>query len=126
MKIKFLLVALFLLFHAATTLPQAVTPTNHTQPVPRARVIVFVHGLHGSRESWRDSNGAYWPDMIRTDPRFAYSDVEVAEYPTPARRPPNSRLATDKIERDFAITPRPWRDAVRDVVDELLSNKKAD
>jgi orotidine-5'-phosphate decarboxylase len=28
---------------------------NHTQPVPRARVIVFVHGIHGSRESWRAS-----------------------------------------------------------------------
>jgi len=47
-------------------------------------VIVFVHGLHGSRETWRAANRAYWPDMIRTDPRFAYSDVEVAEYPTPA------------------------------------------
>lgn len=60
-----------------------------TQPVPPTpargtRVIVFVHGLHGSRESWRASNGAYWPDMIRTDTRFAYSDVEVAEYPTPS------------------------------------------
>lgn len=59
------------------------------QPAPaapgkRARVIVFVHGLHGSRDSWRAVNGAYWPDMVRTDPRFAYSDVEVAEYPTPA------------------------------------------
>jgi pimeloyl-ACP methyl ester carboxylesterase len=43
-----------------------------------------VHGLHGSRESWRATNGAYWPDMIRKDPRFAYSDVDVAEYPTPS------------------------------------------
>jgi pimeloyl-ACP methyl ester carboxylesterase len=44
---------------------------------------VFVQGLHANRESWRASNGAYWPDLIRTDPRFAYSDVDVAEYPTP-------------------------------------------
>ena len=43
-----------------------------------------MHGLHGSRDSWRASNGAYWPDLIRKDPRFAYSDVEVAEYPTPS------------------------------------------
>ncbi len=49
----------------------------------RARVIVFVHGIHGSHESFKASNGAYWPEMIRTDPHFAYSDVEVAEYPSP-------------------------------------------
>jgi dTDP-4-dehydrorhamnose reductase len=46
--------------------------------------------------------------------------ITTAEYPTPARRPANSRLATDKIGRDFAISPRPWRDAVKDVVDSLL------
>jgi len=56
-----------------------------TRQPPRARVIVFVHGIHGSRESWRASNGAYWPDLIRTDPRFAYSDVDVAQYPTPPK-----------------------------------------
>src|ERR1035437_5588230 len=84
MKIMLVLVALFLLFHASSLFSQVAARQDHTQSVPRARVIVFVHGLHGSRESWRASNGAYWPDLIRTDPRFAYSDVEVAEYPTPA------------------------------------------
>jgi pimeloyl-ACP methyl ester carboxylesterase len=64
--------------------PQAKVQQDPAQQVPRARVIVFVHGLHGSRESWRAANGAYWPDLVRTDPRFAYSDVDVAEYPTPA------------------------------------------
>jgi pimeloyl-ACP methyl ester carboxylesterase len=83
-KIKFVLVALLLLFGASATFPQTTTQQAQAQPVPRARVIVFVHGIHGSRESWRAANGAYWPDLIRTDPRFAYSDVEVAEYPTPA------------------------------------------
>ena len=83
-KIKLVLIASFLLFHASPFYPQAVPQPSYTQPVPRARVIVFVHGLHGSRESWRAANRAYWPDLIRTDPRFAYSDVDVAEYPTPA------------------------------------------
>jgi pimeloyl-ACP methyl ester carboxylesterase len=55
-----------------------------TQAPVHPRVIVFVHGLHGDRSSWRAANGAYWPDMVRTDPRFAYSDVVVAEYPSPA------------------------------------------
>lgn len=50
----------------------------------KPRVIVFVHGLHGNRETWRASNGAYWPQLIQTDPHFQKSDVVVAEYPTPS------------------------------------------
>ncbi|MGC1300583.1 MAG: hypothetical protein WA869_36610, partial [Alloacidobacterium sp.] len=93
-KIKFVLVALCLLFHAFASFSQAAIQQNQTLAAPRARVIVFVHGLHGSRESWRASNGAYWPDLIRTDPRFAYSDVEVAEYPTPAS---NGRMSSVQL-----------------------------
>jgi len=84
MKIRLVPVALFLLFHVSQALAQAALQQDHTQPVPPARVIVFVHGIHGSRESWRAANGAYWPDLVRTDPRLAYSDVDVAEYPTPS------------------------------------------
>jgi pimeloyl-ACP methyl ester carboxylesterase len=89
-KIAVALAALFFLSGTATCCPQstpAARPAPQSPPpqsVLRPRVIVFVHGLHGSRESWRASNGAYWPEMIRTDPRFAFSDVVVAEYPTPA------------------------------------------
>ena len=49
----------------------------------KPRVIVFVHGIHGNRETWRASNGAYWPQLIQTDTHFQKSDVVVAEYPTP-------------------------------------------
>jgi len=86
MKIEFKLVllAVLLLFRTSAIFPQAAPPQDYAHAVPRARAIVFVHGIHGSRESWRAANGAYWPEMIRTDPRFAYSDVEVAEYPTPS------------------------------------------
>jgi pimeloyl-ACP methyl ester carboxylesterase len=93
-KINCALVVLFLLFHASSSFSQAAIQPSQTQPSPRARVIVFVHGLHGSRESWRAANGAYWPDMIRTDPRFAYSDVDVAEYPTPAS---NGRMSSVQL-----------------------------
>jgi pimeloyl-ACP methyl ester carboxylesterase len=52
----------------------------------KPRVIVFVHGLHGDRETWRASNGEYWPQLIQSDLHFQQSDVVVAEYPTPSRR----------------------------------------
>lgn len=52
----------------------------------KPRVIVFVHGLHGDKETWRAANGAYWPDMVRTDPHFRNADVVIAEYPSPSMR----------------------------------------
>jgi len=76
-----LLLPLVLLL-ASAALAQSAPPPAPIQPHPR--IIVFVHGIHGDRNSFRASNGAYWPDLIRSDPRFAYSDVEVAEYPSPA------------------------------------------
>ncbi|HEY0795338.1 MAG TPA: hypothetical protein VGD64_06115 [Acidisarcina sp.] len=82
-NIKVALLALFGLLHGFAAHSQAVAPQGSGLVPLKARVIVFVHGLHGSGDSWRAANGAYWPDLIRKDPRFRYSDVEVAEYPTP-------------------------------------------
>lgn len=45
--------------------------------------------------------------------------IPTSEYPTPARRPINSRLATGKIARDYGITARDWRAMVQEVVGEL-------
>lgn len=47
--------------------------------------------------------------------------ITTADYPTPARRPANSRLDTYKLARDFGVTARPWRTAAAEVVDTLLA-----
>jgi len=47
--------------------------------------------------------------------------ITTAEYPTPARRPANSRLSTAKISADYGITPRAWQDAVSDIITELAA-----
>ncbi|HEX4181986.1 MAG TPA: dTDP-4-dehydrorhamnose reductase [Caulobacteraceae bacterium] len=47
--------------------------------------------------------------------------ISTADYPTPARRPANSRLSTDKIRRDFGVEPRPWRVAMEEIVERLLA-----
>ncbi|WP_028964925.1 dTDP-4-dehydrorhamnose reductase [Sphingomonas phyllosphaerae] len=50
--------------------------------------------------------------------------IATADYPTPARRPANSLLAHDAIEHAYGITPRPWRDALADILDELIGAKQ--
>lgn len=56
-------------------------------------------------------------------PSAEVEGIATAEYPTPARRPSNSRLSTFKITRDYDITPRPWQDAVAEIVAELHQEK---
>lgn len=49
--------------------------------------------------------------------------IPTSAYPTPARRPANSRLSTERIARDFGIVPRPWQEAVAEIVDTLLGEQ---
>ena len=53
----------------------------------------------------------------------AVEAIPTSAYPTPARRPANSRLDTAKLTGDFGIEPRPWRDAVSEVVGTLLAGQ---
>lgn len=79
-----------------------------------------------------NSGEATWCDFAREIFRLAEAGgrtVPVVEgiptsgYPTPARRPANSRLDTAKLTRDFGIEPRAWRTAVSEVVETLLAGQ---
>ena len=45
--------------------------------------------------------------------------ITAADYPTPARRPANSVLDCRRIGEAFGIVPRPWREALAEVIGEL-------
>lgn len=47
--------------------------------------------------------------------------IGTADFPTPARRPANSRLDTSRIAREYGVVARPWQEAVADIVEELVS-----
>jgi dTDP-4-dehydrorhamnose reductase len=53
------------------------------------------------------------PSMVRP--------VSTAQYPTPARRPANSRLDTTRLRRTFDLMLPPWQDGVRAVACELAA-----
>jgi dTDP-4-dehydrorhamnose reductase len=46
--------------------------------------------------------------------------IATADYPTPARRPANSLLSTARIARDYGVRPRPWRDGLPRLIDDIL------
>lgn len=47
------------------------------------------------------------------------------EFPTKAERPANSRLATNKLLRDFGIALRAWETAVDETVDAIIAQEEA-
>jgi dTDP-4-dehydrorhamnose reductase len=48
--------------------------------------------------------------------------VASSAFPTPARRPHNSRLDTSKLQATFGLTLPPWQDGVNRMLAEILSN----
>ncbi|THK34644.1 dTDP-4-dehydrorhamnose reductase [Ensifer sp. MPMI2T] len=52
------------------------------------------------------------------------NDITTAEYPTPARRPANSRLDCHKLEQAFGSRLPDWKESTRRVVLTLLSEGK--
>jgi dTDP-4-dehydrorhamnose reductase len=49
--------------------------------------------------------------------------IRTSEYPTLALRAADTRLDCTAIMREFGVKPRPWRQALEDTIDRLLSNK---
>ena len=49
--------------------------------------------------------------------------IATADYPTPARRPANSVLDCSRIGVDYGVVPRPWREALGEVVAELFAGQ---
>ena len=50
--------------------------------------------------------------------------IPSSQYTTPALRPLNSILNCDKIERVFSVPRRDWKEGMREVVAQLLTNKR--
>ncbi|ODU22395.1 MAG: dTDP-4-dehydrorhamnose reductase [Sphingomonas sp. SCN 67-18] len=84
------------------------------------------HFVNAGQASWHDVAGAVF-DRARAAGRKVPDSLDAiptSAYPTPAKRPANSRLATAKIASAFAIAPRPWRDAIDAILTELLTEER--
>jgi dTDP-4-dehydrorhamnose reductase len=72
------------------------------------------HGYARFVIEWARSRGL--PIKVPTE---AIRAVPTTAYPTPARRPLNSRLATDKLERAFGLTLPHWQTGVQRMLAEV-------
>ncbi len=58
----------------------------------------------------------------RTGKRPRLVAIETKDYPTPARRPANSRLDCNKARERLGVVAPPWQDSLDRVLDELFTN----
>jgi dTDP-4-dehydrorhamnose reductase len=72
------------------------------------------HGYAKLVIAWAHAHGV--PLRLRPD---AIEAVASGDYPTPARRPLNSRLATGKLETAFDLVLPPWQSGVVRTLDEI-------
>lgn len=71
--------------------------------------------------TWADfAREIFKQSRIRGGPVATVEGIATSDYPTPARRPANSLLSHDSIRAAFGFNPRPWREALSDVLDDLI------
>ena len=70
------------------------------------------HGLAVAALEVARTHGRTMPEVIA---------IRTADWPTPARRPADSRLDCDKLERVFGVRLPSWRGSLIRTVDELLA-----
>jgi dTDP-4-dehydrorhamnose reductase len=78
------------------------------------------HYANAGETSWRRFAEAVLADAGVS---AAVTPIATAEFPTPAKRPAYSVLDTGKLERTFGVTPRPWREALGDILADLAAQE---
>lgn len=77
------------------------------------------HFVNSGDASWYDLAARIFANMDRRGlPTPVLKAIPSSQYPTPAKRPSNSRLCTAAIQRDFGIKPRHWHDAIDAILAE--------
>jgi dTDP-4-dehydrorhamnose reductase len=82
------------------------------------------HFVNHGDASWHDLAAYIFKSVsAKTGKAPQLKAIATSAYPTPAKRPANSRLATGKIARDFGIKPRDWQIAIDEILHILLGEK---
>jgi len=79
------------------------------------------HAAGSGEASWADFAAAIFAvSSARGGATARVKPILTADYPTPARRPANSRLGGDRLSKATGYRPPPWRDSLSVCLAELL------
>lgn len=70
---------------------------GYLRPPSHDRVIVFINGIFGDAvDTWRNSNGTYWPELLSHDGAFKDADIYIHSFDSP-------KLATAQNIEELAL-----------------------
>lgn len=86
--------------------------------------IGVYHFVNAAETSWAGlATEIFALSAAAGGPSATVEGIPSSDYPTPAKRPTNSRLSTEKITSDYGIAPRPWQAAIAEIVTELNAKR---
>ena len=80
------------------------------------------HAAGGGETTWCGFAAEAVRLQREAEPSVRFAEIEgitTAEYPTPAKRPANSRLNCGLLAKHFGWTMMDWKDSLREVLAEL-------
>jgi len=91
------------------------------RPPQKSRIY---HLAAPDETTWHGFAAAVFAVLSRHGGRIpSLQKITTADYPTPARRPANSRLDSSKAERVFGVRLAPWRSSLESCINQLLTEK---
>ena len=82
------------------------------------------HFANAGEVSWKGfAEGVFELALGQAAPNVGASAT--SDWPAPAKRPLRGTLDTSKLERTFGVTPRPWREALVEIVAEIQSEQRS-
>lgn len=88
---------------------------------PPAPTGIF-HFVNAGQASWAELAEAVMAEAAAWNlPTAKVVAIATSDYPTPVKRPSDSRLASDRLIESYGIVPRPWRQALAETVAEIAS-----
>lgn len=110
---------------SAADLAQALMTITLRLVEDKAAPIGTFHFSNAGATSWAGfASEIFRQSSLRGGASASVVPITTAEYPTPAQRPANSLLSHAAIGAAYGIKPRPWQDALGDILDELIGAAK--
>ena len=106
---------------AATDVARACLLVGEALEQDPARARGLYHAAGGGEASWADlAEAVFALSAARGGPSAQVRRITTAEFPTPTRRPANSRLSCERLKAVTGWTPPPWRESLAPCVEALV------